>query len=108
MSKERARRRAEREREAAVLAAARAAEAERKERRDARRRVVTSRLPRRRTGPSGAIAERRRTQTRLLVVGAVVVNVLVWIAAGDWALSFFALLITLLIAPVAHILMTKN
>ena len=108
MSKERARRRAEREREAALLAAAKAAETERRERRDALRRVVTSRLPKRSASPAGVIAERRRTQTRLLVAGAVAVNVLVWLAAGDWALSFFALLITLLIAPVAHILMTKN
>jgi Flp pilus assembly protein TadB len=108
VSKERARRRAEREREAAILAAARAADAERKERRDARKRALTSRLPRQRRGPSGVIAERRRRQTSLLIVAVVVVNVLVWLASGDWAVRFFAVLLTLLIAPVVQILMTKN
>lgn len=108
MSKERARRRAEREREAAVVAAARAAEAERRERRDARVRAVTSRLPQQRSRPSGIIAERRRTQTRLLVAAVVVLNVLVWLASGDWAVRAFALLLSLLLAPLVQILMTKN
>src|SRR3954466_12580542 len=79
MSKERAQRRAEREREAAVLAAARAAEAERKERRDARGRAVTSKLPRRRRGPAGILAERRRKQNGALFAVLLAINVLVWI-----------------------------
>ncbi|MBZ5736838.1 hypothetical protein [Nocardioides mangrovi] len=108
MSKERAQRRAEREREAAVVAAARAAEAERKERRDARVRAVTARLPRSRRGPSGVIAARHRQQTGLLIVAVVVLNVLVWLASGDWAVRAFALLLTLLIAPVVQILLTKK
>ena len=108
MSKERARRRAEREREAAVLAAARAAEAERKERRDARVRAVTSRLPRSRRGPAGIIAERRRTQTRVLVLAVVLLNALVWFATGDWYLRLLALLLTVLIVPIVHLLMTKS
>jgi hypothetical protein len=107
MSKERARRRAEREREAAILAAARAAEQERKERRDARVRAVTSRLPKRRRGPSGVIAARHRRNTGLLVVGVFVVNVMVWLASGDWAVRVFALVLTLLIAPIAQILLTR-
>ena len=108
MSKERAQRRAEREREAAVLAAARAAEAERRERREARVRAVTSRLPRRRPGPSGVLAERRRTQTRVLVLAAVVLNALVWFATGDWYLRFLALLLTVLLLPLIHVLMTRK
>ena len=108
MSKERARRRAEREREAAVLAAARAAEAERKERRDARVRAVTARVPKRRPGPSGIIAERRRTQTRVLVLAVVVLNALVWFATGDWYLRVLALVLTVLIVPIVHLLMTKS
>jgi hypothetical protein len=108
MSKERARRREEREREAAVVAAARAAEAERNERRTARKRVLTRWLPKQRRGPSGVIAERHRKQTSLLIVFAIVLNVLVWLASGDWAVRVFALLITLLVVPVAQILMTKN
>ena len=112
MSKERAQRRAEREREAAIQAAARAAEAERKERRESRKRALTRWLPQRMTqkrrGPSGVIAERHRKQTSMLIVAAIVVNVLVWLASGDWALRVFALLITLLVVPVAQILLTKN
>lgn len=105
---ERARRRAEREREAAVVAAARAAEAERRERRDARVRAVTSRLPQRRNRPAGIIAERRRTQTRLLVAAVVVLNVLVWLASDDWAVRALALLLSLFLAPLVHIFLTKN
>ncbi|GAB6984691.1 hypothetical protein [Nocardioides pyridinolyticus] len=108
MSKERARRRAEREREAAIVAAAKAAEAERKERRDARVRAVTGLVPKQRKQPTGILAERRRTQTRMLVVVVVVLNVLIWLATGDWAVRAFALLLTVLVAPLVHILMTKN
>lgn len=108
MSKERAQRRAEREREAAVLAAAKAAEAERRERREARKRAVTSRLPKSRRGPTGVIAERHRTQTRLLVVAALIINAIVWLGTDDWAVRVFALLVTLLVLPVAQILMTKK
>ena len=108
MSKERAQRRAEREREAAATAAAKAAEAERRERREARRRTVASRLPARRSGQSGVLAERRRTQTRLLVVALIVLNVLVWLSSGDWAVRIGALALTLLLGPLVHILMTKN
>lgn len=108
MSKERAQRRAEREREAAIVASARAAEAERKERRAARRQTLTRWLPKQRHRPTGVIAERHRTQTRLLVVAAFLVNAVVWLASGDWAVRVFALLVTLLVVPVVQILMTKN
>ena len=108
MSKERARRRAEREEAAALVAAARAAEQERKSRRDARMRALTSRLPQARRRPSGVIAERHRRATGLLVVGVIVVNVLVWLASPDWAVRVFALLLTVLIAPVIQIMLTKN
>ena len=108
MSKERAQRRAEREREAAIVAAARAAEAERRERRDARVQALTGWVPRRRNQPTGVLAERRRTQTRMLVAVVIVLNVLVWLATGDWAVRAFALLLSALVAPLVHILMTKN
>jgi hypothetical protein len=108
MSKDRARRREEREREAAVLAAARAAEAERKERRDARVRAVTARMPKRRPGPSGILAERRRTQTRVLVLAAVVLNALVWFVTDDWYLRILALLLTALLLPLVHVLLTRR
>ena len=108
MSKERAQRRAERERQAAVLAAARAAEAERKERRDARVRAVTSRLPARRRGPAGILAERRRKQNGALVAVLVALNVLVWIFSDDWALRLAALVVSLLAAPVLHTLLFRR
>jgi hypothetical protein len=108
MSKERARRRAEREAAAAALTAARAAEAERRRRRDARMQALTRWLPRRSGRPTGVLAERRRTRTRMLVVVVVVGNVLVWVASGDWALRAIALLLSLLVAPLAHILLTSR
>ncbi|MFC7497516.1 MULTISPECIES: hypothetical protein [unclassified Nocardioides] len=108
MSKERARRRAEREAAAAALTAARAAEAERKRRRDARVQALTKWVPQRTGGQTGVLAERRRTRTRLLVVGVVAVNVLVWLASGDWALRAIALLLSVLLAPLVHILLTSG
>ncbi|WP_028635921.1 hypothetical protein [Nocardioides sp. URHA0032] len=108
MSKERAQRRAEREREAAVLAAARAAEAERKERRDARVRAVTSKLPRRRRGPAGILAERRRKQNGALFAVLLAINVLVWIFSDDWALRLAALVVSVLAAPVIHTLLFRR
>ena len=76
--------------------------------REARRRAVTSRLPRQRRGPSGRLAERRRTQPRLLIVALIVLNVLVWLSSGDPAVRLGALVLTALFGPLVHILMTKN
>lgn len=108
MSKERAQRRAEREREAAAVAAARAAEAERRERREARMRALTSRLPTARRGPSGVLAERHRRRTGLLVVAVIAVNVIVWLASSDGMVRFLALVLSLLIAPIVSILMSRK
>jgi Flp pilus assembly protein TadB len=112
VSKERARRRAEREREAAVLAAARAAEAERRERRDARVRAVTSRLPRqmtrRRSRPTGVLAERRRRQTGATIALLLALNVLVWIFFGEWAIRLAAIVVSLLAAPVLHTMLFRR
>jgi Flp pilus assembly protein TadB len=106
MSKERARRRAEREHEAALKASARATEHERRERRAARsdavRRVTTDRLPRRtRTArPTGTLARRRRVETSLVLALLVALNVLVWILSSDWASRLAAVVVSLLAAPV--------
>ena len=108
MSKERKVRRAEREREAAVLAAARAAEAERRERRAARTALVTSRLPQRRPGPSSILARRRRQQTGVVVAILVFLNVLVWIFVPGWAARFGALFVSLLAAPVLYTLLFRR
>ena len=106
MSKERSKRRAAREHEAALKAAARAAEAERRERRAARatalKRVTTDRLPRRtRTArPTGTLARRRRIQTSLVLALVVALNVLVWVVRPDWAARFAAMVVSVLAAPV--------
>jgi Flp pilus assembly protein TadB len=106
MSKERARRRAAREHEAALRAAARAAEHERRERRTARatavRRATTDRLPRRtRTGrPTGTLARRRRVERSLVLALLAALNVLVWVVTADWAVRLAALVVCVLAAPV--------
>jgi hypothetical protein len=38
----------------------------------------------------------------------VVGNGLCWVASGDWALRAIALLLSLLVAPLAHILLTSR
>ena len=111
MSKERARRRAEREQEAATLAAARAAEVERRERREARLRAITARLPRStppRGRPGGVLAQRRRRESGTLLAALLAVNVLVWIVTGDWALRLAAVVVSLLAAPVLHTLLFRR
>jgi Flp pilus assembly protein TadB len=106
VSKERARRRVEREHEAALKASARAAERERRERRQARaaavRRATTDRLPRvtRTHRPTGTLARRRRVQSSLVVALVVALNILVWVLRPDWAARLAALVVSLLVAPV--------
>jgi Flp pilus assembly protein TadB len=106
VSKERARRRTAREREAALRTSARAADAERRERRAGRaralRRVTTDRVPRRTPvgRPTGTLARRRRRQRALLLAGLVAVNILVWFLTDDWAGRLAALVVTVLAAPV--------
>ncbi len=108
MSKERARRREAREREAGIVAAARAAEAERRERRDLRKRAVTSRLPRRRSRPPGILAARRRRQVGAIVAMLLALNILVWVFFPDWALRAMVLLVSLLAAPVLHTMLFRR
>jgi Flp pilus assembly protein TadB len=111
VSKERARRRTEREREAAMKAAARAAEAERRERRAARARAVrrrtTDRLPRPspRGRDTGALAQRRRVETSLLVAMLVAVNVVVWVVRPDAQARVGVLVVSALAFPVLHLLL---
>ena len=108
MSKERARRRAEREQEVAARAAARAAEAERRERRDARKRAITSRLPKPPKRPTGLLAQRRRRQNGALMAGLLAVNVLVWIFFGEWDVRLAAFVVSVLAAPVVHTMLFRR
>ncbi len=110
MSKERARRRAEREREAAIRTAARAAEQERRERQAARKRAVqaatTDRLRRRTVGrDTGALARRRRGHTTWTVILLLVAVVLVWVVRDDWASRLGIVLVAVLAFPVVRLVL---
>ena len=108
MSKERAQRRAQREREAAVREAARAADAERAERKAARKQALTGWLPKPAPRPSGVLAERRRQQTGLMIAVLIALNVLVWVFFSDWAARAMIAVLTLLIAPLIHAMFVRN
>jgi hypothetical protein len=108
VSKERQRRRAEREREQAMQTAARAAEAERRERRAIRKRAVASKLPRFSPGQSGALAQRRRQEVTITFCVLAAFNIVVWISRPDWGSRAGALVVSLLIAPVVHILLHRR
>jgi Flp pilus assembly protein TadB len=100
MSKERARRREEREREAAIKTAARASEEERRERRAARKKALTGRFPRLSSGhQTGALAQRRRIKLSLLVAFLLALNVVLWVVRPDWPARLAGLVVSLLVAP---------
>jgi Flp pilus assembly protein TadB len=110
VSKERARRRTEREHEAAIRRAARAAQSERRERRRARRRSLhAATVGRVRPAPSGrpvGILERRnRQQTTGLVGLLVLLNLVVWVVRGDWPAVLGALVVSALVYPVLKLLL---
>ncbi len=107
VSKERARRRAERERETAVRAAARARDAERRARSAARRQRFTGLLPRARLLP-GELAARRRKEVAATIAILVALNVLVWIVRPDWEARFGAAVVSLLLAPVLHLVVRRS
>ena len=104
MSRERARRRAEREREQAIRAAARAAEQERRERWEARRRALTGWVPRPHWRP-GLLARRRRRQVAATVGVLLWLNVVLWIVRDDAAARALGLAVSVLGAPVLHVLL---
>ena len=111
MSKERALRRAEREREQAIRAAARAAQDERRERKAARARalkaITTDKLPKLTPvgSPTGSLARKRRLRSSLLGSVLVALNILVWFVSPDWALRLGALVVTVLVFPVLKTLL---
>jgi Flp pilus assembly protein TadB len=101
MSKERARRREARQREAAIRTAARAAEAERDARRRARKAGLRKRLAPFTTGrQSGVLARRRRTRLNLVLATLLFVQVVVWVVRPDWQSRLVALLVAALALPV--------
>ena len=108
MSKERQKRRAEREAAAAVLAERRAAEAEKQARRDARRERLVGWVPRPAARPGGVLAEKRSRQVRGTVAVLVALNMLVFAFSRDWYLTAFTLVASLLIAPIVHMAMFRK
>ena len=108
MSKERARRRDEREREAAIVRAARAREAEKRERRTARTRALTRLVPKRHSRQTGVLAERRRRQLSLTVAMVIALNVLVWVFVPGWPTRTMVLCVSLLATPVLHTLLFRR
>ena len=107
MSRERARRREEREREQAIRAAARAREAERTQRAAARRRALFGWLPAPRRQP-GLLAQRRRRELTITVCLLLVLNVLVWIVSQEWEVRTVFVMVSLLAAPVLHTLLFRR
>lgn len=103
MSKERARRREARERQAAEHAEAQASAAVKAARQRRRRAFWERRMAVLSSGsgqPTGILARRRRTRLNLIVIALFLTQVVVWIARPDWAARLAALVITLLAFPV--------
>ena len=107
MSKERALRRAEREREAALRAAARARAEERRRRARRRRQALVGWVPRPWTRP-GLLALRRRREVTATAALLLAADVLVWITQPEWSVRILAVLVTLLVAPVVHTLLFRR
>jgi hypothetical protein len=107
VSKERARRRAERERAAAVTLAARQREVARQARSRARRRTLTGWIPRPHLTP-GVLAARRRAELTATIGVLFLLNVLVWLVRPDWAARLGALVVSLVVFPVVRLMMTRR
>ena len=108
MSKERQQRRAERERVAAAAAAGRQVAAERAARRDARRRTLSRHLPTGHSRQTGPLAEKRRREVLATATVLVVLNILVFAVARDWALAALLIVVSLLGAPILYLMMFRR
>ena len=107
MSKERARRRAERDREAAAKDAARRKEALRRARARARRRALTGWIPRPHLTP-GVVAARRRAELTATVGILFLLNLVVWLVRPDWAARLGAFVVSLVVFPVLRLAVQKR
>ncbi|MFC4532863.1 hypothetical protein [Sphaerisporangium dianthi] len=102
MSKERARRRAEREAENARQAALRAEREARKARRRRLRARLAAAVPRpvRVARQGGLIARRHRAQNTVVAVLFVLVQVIAWLLLDGWAARVGVLVLSILMLPV--------
>ena len=107
MSKERAQRRAEREREAAIKAAARAREEERRQRAAARKQALTRWVPRPRFQP-GLLARKRRINLAVTFGILAFLNVILWIVRPDWGARVGGIVVSVLAAPVLYTMLFRT
>lgn len=110
MSKERAQRRAAREREAGLRAAAKASEQERRERRAAKTRPLRAAAGVLRPAPAvgrqtGTLERRKRRQNGLLVALLLVLVIVVWVVRPDWAARLGIIVLVVLAFPVLRLLL---
>jgi Flp pilus assembly protein TadB len=108
VSKERARRREERERLAARAAAEREAAAARRAKRDARKQSVTRYLPASHSRQTGLLAERKRREVLGTVAVLVVLNIVFYAVAQDAALAALMVVVSILGAPILHLMLFKR
>ena len=99
MSKERAQRRAERERESGGQGGRPRPSKERRARSAARKKALTGWLPRVNLMP-GTLAARRRREVAVTIAILVALNLLVWIVRPDWQARLGALVVSVLVVPV--------
>jgi Flp pilus assembly protein TadB len=107
MSKERARRREEREREAAAKQAARERDAGRRARSQARKRALTGWIPRPHLTP-GVLAARRRAELMATFALLLLINLLVWLIRPDWAARLGALVVSAVVFPVVLLAVSRR
>lgn len=107
MSKERARRRAEREREAALRTAARQREQERRARARARKQTLTGWVPRPHLTP-GVLAARKRAELTATIGLLLLLNLLVWLVRPDWAARVGALVVSAVVFPVVRLVVSRR
>jgi hypothetical protein len=102
MSKERARRRAERVAAAERLAVARAEKAAAAARRNARRRRLTGLVPKpvRYARPRGVLARRRRAQNLGMLGLFIGAQLAGWLLLASWTARFAVLVLSVLVLPV--------
>lgn len=54
------------------------------------------------------LAQRRRHELTMTAILLGLVNLVVWLAFSDWAPRLLALLVTVLVAPVVHLLLFRR
>lgn len=109
MSKDRARRRAVREAEAARLSADRETRAALLARRQARADRWRRLLPtvRRRSGATGLLAAKRRRSLGLLAMAFFFLQFVTWVSTSDWGVRGAVLLVSLFALPVVAVLSSQ-